>query len=555
MNLATATSPAPDALPPTEPVSGDVVRAKIVDITADAFVLALGDKRLHLPKVEYTIAKGQPSPRLGDEVEVFLDDDRTGAQLLASKDKADALRLWDTLMNAAKDGTVIDGEVVAAVKGGLSVDVGTRAFLPASQVNLQGPVDLRPFIGQKLRCKVASFDRKRGNIVLSRRAILEEERAVLRAATLKTLHEGDQITGTVTRFVQHGAIIDVSGVDGLVDNGDLSWGSIRHASQVLEVGQTVTAKVLKLDADKGRVSLGIKQLTEDPWSHVAKKYTVGTTLRVKVLRTAEFGAFVELEPAVEGLVHASEMSWDKRPRRPSELVHSGDEIQVQVLDVKPNERRIALGMRQLTPNPWLALRKRFKNGERIEGAVKSVTEFGVFVEVADGFDGLVHASDISWTERVKPSERFKKGDTIAAQILDIDVSNERIALGIKQLTEDPWRTATKRLTPGTKVNGRVTKLVDFGAFIELEPGIEGLCHVSELAEERIEKPADVVKVGDNLEVLVLDVDPESRRISLSLRNQPVEVESDDEPVEAKPERFGTALSDKLAKKLGVQSKD
>ncbi|MBI5511082.1 MAG: 30S ribosomal protein S1 [Deltaproteobacteria bacterium] len=536
-----------------EPTAGDVVRAKVVEAGADAWVLEVGAMRLKLPKTE--CARIAEAVVVGGEVDVFLDFERPGGPLVASQTKAGLLKVWDRLSAAAADGTPVEGKVVAIVKGGLSVDVGMRAFLPASQVDLRPAVDLRPFVDQTVSVQVVKFDRKRGNLVVSRRVLVEAERAAQKASTLKTLAEGEVVTGTVKSFVPYGAFVDIGGVDGLVHLTDLSWGHVRHPSQVLAIGAAVAVKVLKVEADKGRVALGLKQLCVDPWTQVLTKYPVGARVRAKVLRLADFGAFVELEPAVEGLLHASEMTWSKVPRHPADVVNAGDEIEVVVLDVRPTERRIALGMRQLTPNPWAELRRRYKNGDRLEGAVKSITDFGVFVEVAEGFDGLVHASDISWTEKVRPSERFKKGERVEAVVLDIDVGNERISLGIKQLTEDPWQKATARLKPGAKLSGRVTKLADFGAFVELEQGIEGLVHVSELADQRIDKPDEVVKVGETIEVMVLDVEPGSRRIALSVRALQVAAPEARGHVDSKGTRFGTALADKLAKKLGTPPKN
>ncbi len=525
---------------------GDVVVAAVAAVAGDA--VRLEHEGTSYPLVAAELPQASQLT-LGQRVDVFLDRDTRTGELCASLVKAGALRLWDELTAAAECGAELEGEVIAVVKGGLSLDLGMRAFLPASQVSLRPTSELAPLVGQRLRVRVLELDKKRGSLIVSHRAVLEAQRAKVKARQLDTLHPGDLVTGTVKTFVPYGAFIDLGGLEGLLRLEDLSWGHVRHASQLLSVGQEVTVRVLELQRDKERVALGLKQLTDDPWQSVPKKYPVGSRVRVRVLRLADFGAFVELEPNVEGLVHVSEMSWGRAVRHPGDVVQPGAVVEAQVLDLDPKERKIGLGLRQLTPNPWRSLRETHRPGARLSGTVSSVTDFGAFVTLEGGVDGLVHASDMSWTERVRPADRFEKGDRVEVVLLDVDVQNERVALGVKQLTEDPWSAAGQLLRRGNKVSGRVTRLADFGAFLELAPGVEGLCHISELTEDRDKRPHEVTKVGATLTVQVLDVDPESRRIALSLLAVENAASSYRQHMQDKG-KFGNSLGDKLAKKLG-----
>ncbi len=461
---------------------------------------------------------------------------------------AEALATWERIAQAAANGGEVEGEVVAMVKGGLSVDVGMRAFLPASQVALRPTADLAPLVGQKLKLRVMELDNRRGAVVVSRRALLEVERAAQRDAQLKALNVGDIVEGTVASFVGYGAFVDIGGLDALLRNEDMSWGHVRHGTQVFEAGSVVKAKVVEIDRAKGRVALSVKQLSADPWAGISEKYPVGSRVHAKVLRLTEFGAFVEVEPNVEGLVHVSEMRWGKSVRKPGEVVQKGQTIEAQVLEVDPAERRMALGLRQLTPNPWKTLREKYRPNDRVKGTVRSLTEFGAFVTLDDvGIDGLLHASDMAWTERVKPADRYKVGDVIEVALLDVSVDNERISLGVKQLSEDPWVAATRTFKPGDKLTGKVTSVTDFGAFVELAPEVQGLCHITELAEERGKRPGEVVKVGEQLEVRILDIDAPTRRISLSAFTA---------QTPAEPEKPQTAFKNSLADKLkGVPLKE
>ena len=438
--------------------------------------------------------------------------------MVLSKEKADKMRIWDEISAACERDELVEGIIVGRVKGGLSVDIGVKAFLPGSQVDIRPVRNLDKLIGEKFKFKVIKFNKKRGNIVLSRRVLLEKEREELKKETLKNLKEGAILKGVVKNLTDYGAFIDLGGIDGLLHVTDMSWGRIGHPSEMFEVGQEVRVVVLKFDPATERVSLGLKQIQEDPWHRADEKYPIGTRVKGKVVSLTDYGAFIELEQGVEGLVHVSEMSWTKRVKHPSKLVNQGDAVEAVVLDIDPKAKRISLGMKQIEANPWTLLEDKYPIGSVIRGEVRNVTDFGIFVGVEEGIDGLVHVSDISWTERIKhPGEKFKKGDVVEAVVLNIDVENERFSLGIKQLASDPWTTLAERHPVGSKLKGKVTKVTDFGAFVELEPGIEGLVHVSEMKDERVENPRDVVKEGDEIEIKVIDMDLQERKVALSIK--------------------------------------
>ena len=542
------------AVQPGDLMPGDLVDAVVVALTTDGVRLRLGEEEKQAVVSKPTVTEPvQLAP--GDEVRLFVE--QVEPVLIVSPEKAGMLRLWDRLAAAAESGEVVDGTVVAIVKGGLAVDVGTKAFLPASEVDVRRTSDLGRFVGQRLPFKVLRFGTKRGNVVLSRRPIVAAEREALEKTALDGLALGDVRTGTVKSFTSYGAFVDLGGLDGLLHVSDMSWSKVSHPSQLLKVGESVTVKVLAIDAAKRRVSIGTKQLTADPWETIADSFGEGVDVSGKVMRLADFGAFVELAAGIEGLVHVSEMSWS-RGIRPSDVVKAGDAVRVRVLRLDLKERRIALGMKQLLPNPWRAFAEEHPAGSKVTGTVKSLTDFGIFVRVADGLDGLVHVSDFSWTERVRdPSERYKKGDEVTAVVLDVDVDNERIALGVKQLEADPWVTLADRFPAGTKIMGKVMRIVDFGAFIEIEPGSEGLCHISELSHERVESVSDKVKIGDTLEVVVLDIDASTHKISLSAKAVDAMSSVEEPPAEETPAKapaFSNTLGDKLAKQLGIEPK-
>jgi small subunit ribosomal protein S1 len=500
---------------------GKVIRGTVIQLSKDYAVVDIGYKSEgQVPINEFVAVPGQePAVKVGDAVDVLVEArENDSGMVVLSKEKADKMRIWDEISAACERDELVEGMIVGRVKGGLSVDIGVKAFLPGSQVDIRPVRNLDKLIGEKFRFKVIKFNKKRGNIVLSRRVLLEKEREELKKETLKNLKEGAVLKGVVKNLTDYGAFIDLGGIDGLLHVTDMSWGRIGHPSEMFEVGQEVRVVVLKFDPATERVSLGLKQIQEDPWHRADEKYPVGTRVKGKVVSLTDYGAFIELEQGVEGLVHVSEMSWTKRVKHPSKLLATGTEVEAVVLDIDPKAKRISLGMKQIEPNPWTLLEDKYPIGSVIRGEVRNVTDFGIFVGVEEGIDGLVHVSDISWNERIKhPGEKFKKGDIVEAVVLNIDVENERFSLGVKQLTPDPWTTLPERHPVGSKLKGKVTKVTDFGAFVEVEPGIEGLVHVSEMKDERVENPRDVVKEGDEIDVKVIDMDTQERKVALSIK--------------------------------------
>ncbi|PIS12063.1 MAG: 30S ribosomal protein S1 [Bdellovibrio sp. CG10_big_fil_rev_8_21_14_0_10_47_8] len=497
---------------------GDVVSGKVVEVQTDYVLVDINYKSEGLiPIDEFRLVDGVRAVKAGDQVEVLIDRiENENGMIGLSKNKADMMRAWTDISKAAENEEVIEGTVVAKVKGGLSVDIGVNAFLPGSQIDLRPVRNMDVYIGKTYKFKVIKFNKKRGNIVLSRRALLEEERESLRSQTLDQIKEGSVVAGVVKNITDYGAFIDLGGMDGLLHITDMSWGRVKHPSEILNVGDEIQVKVLKYDNEKERVSLGMKQLHPDPWESVKAGYPVGAKLKGKVVSLAEYGAFLEIGDGVEGLIHVSEMSWTKRVKHPSQILNVGDEVEVQVLEVDPETRRISLGMKQLQQNPWVELKESYAPGTIIEGEVKSITDFGIFVGVEDGIDGLVHISDFSWTKRVNhPSEMFAKGQKVRAVVLGVDIENERFSLGLKQLEGDPWANIESKYTVGTQHDVKVVKTADFGVFVELESDIEGLIHISELTTERINKPEDFVKFGDTLKAEVISIDKDARKIGLS----------------------------------------
>ncbi len=500
---------------------GQILKGIVVDITPDHVTVDVGYKSEgQIPMQEFLKRDKKVEMKIGDQIDVLLErKDTEEGLLILSKEKADKIKLWRDISRSCKEGEIIEGEVVSKVKGGLSVDIGgITAFLPGSQIDLKPVRNLDSLIGKRLRFKVIKFNRKRNNIVLSRRTILEEERKQLKEETLKHLKEGDILEGTVKNITDYGAFIDLGGMDGLLHITDISWGRIGHPSERLSVGDHIKVKVLHFDPEKEKVSLGLKQVLPDPWDSVEEKYPVGARIKGKVVNITDYGVFVELEEGVEGLVHISELTWSKKLRHPSKVVKIGDVVEVMVLDCDPVKRRIALGMKQIEPNPWALIEEKYPVGTRVVGKVKTITDFGIFIGFEEGVDGLVHVSEMSWTKKIKhPGEIYKKGQEVEAVVLNIDPQNERFSLGIKQLTPDPWKEITRRYRRGETVTGKVTNLTDFGAFVELEEGIEGLVHVSEISREKIEKPSDVLKVGDTVSAVILHIDPQERKIGLSIK--------------------------------------
>jgi len=501
---------------------GTIVKGSVVRVTDDTVYIDIGHKTDgEVPIQEFRGADGEVTAKVGDKVEVYLDcfEDNDGEMVL-SRERAEMLRAWDRISDAYENDEIVEGVIMARVKGGLSVDIGVKAFLPGSQVDLRPVRNLDKLINCKFNFKIIKFNKKRGNIVLSRRVLLEQDREKLRTETLQNLKEGAVLKGIVKNITDYGAFVDLGGIDGLLHITDMSWGRINHPSQLFEVGQEVEVKVLNYDEARQRVSLGYKQLQEDPWVKASEKYAEGIKTRGTVVSLTDYGAFVELEDGIEGLIHISEMSWSKRIRHPSKVVSIGDEVDVVVLAIDREARRISLGMKQMEPNPWEIVKEKYQVGDVIRGKIRNITDFGIFVGIEDGIDGLIHISDISWTERIKhPGDLYKKGDEVEAKILQIDTEGEKFSLGIKQLGEDPWLAASREFTPGTKGQGEVTKLTDFGVFVQLTDGVEGMIHVSELDLKPVDKPSDVVKEGDKIEFVVLSSDSEERRFSLSRKAQ------------------------------------
>ncbi len=497
---------------------GTIVEGTVIRFTDDYVIVDIGHKSEgEIPKSEFLNTDGEFTINENDKVEVFLDsfEDNDGEMVL-SRERAEMLRAWDRISDAFEKEEIVEGAVVARVKGGLSVDIGVKAFLPGSQVDLRPVRNLDKLIGVKLAFKIIKFNKKRGNIVLSRRVLLEEDREKLRSETLSNLKEEAVLNGIVKNITDYGAFIDLGGIDGLLHITDMSWGRINHPNQMFEVGQEITVKVLSYDESRQRVSLGYKQLQTDPWLTVTERYQVDSRAKGTAVSLTDYGAFVELEQGVEGLIHISEMSWSKRIKHPSKVVQVGDEVEVVILAMDTENRRISLGMKQIEPNPWEIVKQKYQEGDVIRGKIRNITDFGIFVGIEDGIDGLIHISDISWTDRINhPGDLFKKGDEVEAKVLQIDCEAERFSLGIKQLTEDPWTKAAEGLPPGAKGTGKITKVTDFGAFVEIAPGIEGMIHVSELSADQVDNPADVVKVDEDVEFIVLASDSEERRFSLS----------------------------------------
>jgi len=502
-------------------VEGDIVRGTILEVRDDVALVDIGYKSEGLiPLKEFRSPMGEVSIKVGDVVDVYLEkkEDNEGLIVL-SREKAEKIKIWDELAKYYEKGEGVTGTILGRTKGGLIVDIGVRAFLPGSQVDLRPVRDLDKLIGKAFPMKIIKLNQKRGNIVLSRRELLEEERKRLKEETLATLCEGKQVRGKIKNITEYGAFVDLGGLDGLLHITDMSWGRVGHPSELFQIGDEIDVVVLKFDRTTERVSLGYKQRLPDPWTSVQESYPVGSKLRGKVVSLTDYGAFVELADGVEGLVHISEMSWTQRVKHPSKVVAIGDMVEVVVLDVDQANKRISLGMRQAEPNPWNSIEERYPVGTRVEGRVRNLADFGAFVELEEGIDGLIHISDLSWTKRVRhPSEVLKKGDRVEAIVLHVDKANHRISLGLKQLQQDPWQAAVpEKYRVGMDVQGKVIRTTDFGAFVELEDGVEGLLHVSELSSERVNKPEDVVQVGQDLTLRVIKLDPEERKIGLSLR--------------------------------------
>jgi small subunit ribosomal protein S1 len=499
---------------------GEVVRGRVLSADQDHVQVDVGFKSEGLVDAwEFMDESGRLLVKPGDAVDVFIEEveDEDG-YIVLSKEKADRLKIWDEISKAFEADESVEGKVISRVKGGLSVDIGVKAFLPGSQVDLRPVRNLEALLGERLQFKIIKFNKRRGNIVLSRRALLEKERERMRASTLQTLQEGQIVDGVIKNITDYGAFIDLGGLDGLLHVTDMSWGRVNHPSELFRVGDELKVKVLRFDPESERVSLGLKQIQPDPWRDAAMKYPLGRRVQGRVVSLTDYGAFLELEPGIEGLVHISEMSWTKRIKHPSKMVNLGDAVEAVVLDVDEGNRKISLGMKQIEPNPWSLIEEKYPVGTRVRGPVRNITNFGLFVGLEEGIDGLVHVSDISWTEQIKhPKEKYNEGDEVEAIVLKIDRENEKFSLGIKQLTPNPWDDIMKRYPVGSEVTGVVSNVVEFGAFVRLDSGMEGLVYSDQLSAEPVGKPADVVSVGQEVRAIVTRVDPVDQKISLSIR--------------------------------------
>ena len=499
---------------------GELVKGEIVQINKEFILVDIGYKSEgQIPIAEFIDGDGNLTATVGDKIDVLLErresDDGT---IMLSKEKAAKIKVWDEIKEIyRKDGT-ISGKITSRIKGGMTVDIGLQAFLPGSQIDLKPVRDFDALVNTVHDFKILKYNRRRGNIVLSRRAILEEERSTQRAETLKTLENGSVKEGTVKNITDYGLFIDLGGIDGLLHITDMSWGRVGHPSEMYQVGDVITVKILNFDAETERVSLGLKQLKSDPWTEADQKYPVGSRVKGKAVSLADYGAFVEVEEGIEGLIHISEMSWTRKIRHPSQIIKVGDMIEAVVLNINSANKRISLGLKQVEPNPWEIIGEKYPVGTTIEGKIKNITDFGIFIGIDEGIDGLVHISDISWTKRVKhPSELYKTGQEVQAVVLNIDKENERFSLGIKQLTADPWDDVPKKYPSGTRITGPVTNITDFGVFVELEEGIEGLIHVSELSKDKGSNPLSRFKIDDVIQAKVLNVSRNDKKIGLSVR--------------------------------------
>ena len=500
---------------------GTITEGRVVAVTKDKVVVDIGYKSEGMIPNDQFSTEERQTIKVGDRLQVYIEEcEDADGNLVLSKEKADKMKIWEELEKLFNDGKSIDGKIVARIKGGMMVDIGVKAFLPGSQIDLHPVRDLDGLVGRTFPLKIIKINHRRGNVVVSRRVLLEETRDSKRKTTLSTLKEGQLIQGVVKNITDYGAFIDLGGIDGLLHITDMSWGRVGHPSEMFNIGDRVEVSVLKYDRETGRISLGLKQKSADPWTGVASKYAIGTRVRGRVVSLTDYGAFIELEPGVEGLVHVSVMSWTHEVRHPSRVVSIGDQVEAAVLNVDPASRKISLGMKQTAPNPWDMVEGKYAIGTRIEGKVKSLTDFGAFVGLEEGIDGLIHISDMSWTKHIKhPSELFKKGQKVEAVVLRIDKEKERLSLGYKQLKNDPWDDEIpNRYAVGDVAVGKVSKVADFGIFVELDGGVEGLIHISEAGLDPQAKLEEKFKLQDEVTAKIIKVDREERKIALSLRD-------------------------------------
>ena len=497
--------------------ASQIIMGKVIAISKGLVTVDVGFKSEGMISLSEFPESGK-NLQIEDEVEVFMEkvEDNDGNVVL-SKEKANKIKIWDDLVKIYEADKIIQGTVIAKAKGGVTVDIGLKAFLPGSQIDLRPIRNLEKLIGEKFDMKIIKMNKKRGNIVLSRRILLEEQRKQIRTGTLERMDEGNLIEGVIKNITEYGVFIDLGGIDGLLHITDMSWGRVNHPSEMFSIGDKVTVVVLKYDKDKERVSLGLKQTSPDPWVDVDSKFPVETKIKGKVVSVTDYGVFVELEKGIEGLVHISEMSWSRHVKHPSKMVAIGDEVEALVLTLDKEKKRISLGMKQIEPNPWDKIEDKYPIGTEVEGTVRNLTDFGAFVELEDGVDGLIHISDLSWKKIKHPSEVLKKKDKISSAVLSIDKENCRISLGIKQLLTDPWDEIAGNYPIGTEVSGKIIKVTGFGAFAEFGDGLEGLIHVSQLSSKNITTPEEAVKVDDDIKAKVIKVDTNDKKIALSIK--------------------------------------
>jgi small subunit ribosomal protein S1 len=529
---------------------GDIATGKVVLIKDDKVMVDVGWKTEgFIPVAEVKDARGNINVAVGDDIDVFIDKRDSEGNLVLSRDKASKVKIWDEIKIACENNTLIEGVVIEKVKGGLSVDIGIVAFLPGSQVDVRPVKDLDKFVGQTLDFNVLKYDRKRNNVVLSRRAIVASEREAEKKDILKNIQEGNVVEGVIKNITDYGIFIDMGGIDGLLHVTDISWGRIAKPSEHFHKGDKITTKVLSFDTDKERVSLGLKQLIDNPWEDITGKYPIGSIVEGKVVNLTDYGVFVELEPGVEGLVHISEMYWTREIKHPSKVLNMGEVIRVVVLEVNPQTKRVSLSLKQTTPNPWDKLKEKYPAGTVVKGIVRNITNFGVFVGIEEKIDGLIHVSDISWKHRVNhPSEYFKKGQEVEAVVLNVDVENEKFSLGIKQIEKNPWDELSEKYKPGSVVTGKITNFTDFGIFMEIEEGIEGLVHISEISQKRVKTSSELYSAGDTVSAVVKSIDPRSKKIRLSIKEleAPAPVPSTPNQYLNNKENIGSSLGQALA---------
>jgi small subunit ribosomal protein S1 len=497
---------------------GAIIKGKVSGRAGDDFIVELGLKSEGI--LERSEFDDPENIEVGQEVRVLLEDvEGDTGMVKISKRKADRIINWEAIMKSKKEGDPVSGKVTKKIKGGLLVDIGVPVFLPASQVDIRRPGEISDWIGRHIDAVILKIDEERRNIVISRRKMIEQQREELKKKTLEGILVGTIVKGTVKNIADFGAFIDLGGIDGLLHITDMSWGRINHPSEMLKIDQEIEVKVLQIDKDKEKIALGLKQKDASPWENIETKYPMGAVQEGEVVNIMSYGAFVKLEEGVEGLVHISEMSWTKRINHPSEVVSQGQQVKVKVLEINKDKQEISLGMKQVEENPWERVAEKYPPGSVVKGKVRNIANYGAFVEIEEGIDGLLHVSDLSWTKKIgHPSEVLKKSEDIQAVVLSVDQEKQRIALGLKQMSEDPWTTVIpEAYRPGMVVKGHVTKIANFGVFVELAPGLEGLLHISEISDQKVEKPEDVLKVGQEVEVKILRVDSEERKIGLSLK--------------------------------------